>query len=258
MKAKWNGRFFEQTAEPGEYLNAADCQRNWIAEQEKDVFRRKHLAKYADGRERRELEVAANEIDSRIDVSRRNLIHLEGKTSARGIESRLVDTPSVELHRERLAYLERVQSSMNSLSGYAAVFYNSNDDGTEYRMSSHLIERIERGAFSETLAKRHDIKALWSHDAASPLGSTAAGTLKLSEDSKGLRFELQPDKQTTLGTNCFHAVRGGYVRGMSFGFRVISQKMSRELGQDIRTITRLHLSEISPCCWGAYNAAFIQ
>jgi hypothetical protein len=79
------------------------------------------------------------------------------------------------------------------LTGYAARFNAETDLG-------EFIEVIRPGAFTRTLAAATagNIRAIYEHDGKSLLGRLGAGTLRLSEDSEGLAFELDlPD--TNLG-----------------------------------------------------------
>src|SRR3546814_8215181 len=71
--------------------------------------------------------------------------------------------------------------------GYAATY------GSEARLGG-FVETIAPGAFRSTLGG--DILALLDHDAGKVLGRTRSGTLRLSEDSRGLAFSLDlPDTQ---------------------------------------------------------------
>ena len=98
------------------------------------------------------------------------------------------------------------------LTGYAAVF----DSPT---MIGGFEERIARGAFAASLAAKGDILALVDHDSSRLLGRTRAGTLRLSEDARGLAYELDlPD--TTLGRDVLALAERRDIGGMSFGFRV--------------------------------------
>jgi len=247
------------TANDGEYIDAADGHRAWIDEQMKPAVRLRKLAKHCSGSERRKLELEAIEIESRVDQSRAALKSLEAKRDSRGIEIRLDGVMTESIRNERIQFLTKAEESTRTLRGHAAVFYSPSDSGTEYGLATNLMERIERGAFTKSLAdKQHDVKALWAHEAAQPLASTKAMTLRLSEDAKGLSFELLPDTGTTFGVNLSSMVRRGDIRGCSFSFKVVAQKMSREFGNDIRTLTALHLVEISPVAFPAYKSAYIQ
>jgi HK97 family phage prohead protease len=101
------------------------------------------------------------------------------------------------------------------LTGYAAVFGSESVDLGGFK------EVIRAGAFSRSLKSGENIQALWQHDGKSLLGTTKAGTLRLNEDAKGLRFEIDlPD--TTTGRDLGELVSRGDVNGCSFGF--IAQK----------------------------------
>ena len=78
----------------------------------------------------------------------------------------------------------RLESSQGKLIGYAAVFNRPSHDLGGFR------EVILPGAFKRTLATSEAVRALYNHNADQVLGRVGAGTLRLSEDETGLRFEL--------------------------------------------------------------------
>jgi hypothetical protein len=140
------------------------------------------------------------------------------------------------------------------LGGYAAVFGAASrtlDDG-----SGPFVERIAPGAFAGSLGGKEDVKALLNHNTDIVLGSTAAGTLRLVEDQRGLGFELDlPD--TTAGRDLAVSVGRGDIRGMSFGF--ITPKGGdewRRAGAEwTRTLRSVRLLDVSPTPYPAYQAA---
>jgi HK97 family phage prohead protease len=115
--------------------------------------------------------------------------------------------------REALQDLEvRAEGNGMTLRGYAAVF-NSPSQPLPF------IETIERGAFSDSLKSRNDVKLLWNHDTSTVLGSTRAGTLRLIEDERGLLVEADlPDTQA--GRDAATLIQRGDVTAFSFGFRI--------------------------------------
>lgn len=134
---------------------------------------------------------------------------------------------------ERRGAAGGLRASGRTLTGYAAVF------GTETRMGS-FTERIAPGAFSKSLASGRDILALLDHRADVLLGRTASGTLKLTEDAKGLAFELRlPDTQA--GRDLVALAERGDLGGMSFGFIAEDEEWNgntRELRQvDLREVS---------------------
>ena len=95
-----------------------------------------------------------------------------------------------------------------------------------------------------------DILALVDHDATQLLGRTAAGTLKLSQDSKGLAFEIDaPD--TTLARDVLALAERGDIGGASFAFTVRANGETWSGGN--RKLRSLNLFEISVIqSWPAY------
>ena len=99
-----------------------------------------------------------------------------------------------------------------TFTGYAAVF-NSPSQPLPF------IERIAPGAFQRSLSSRNEIKLFVNHDTSRVLASKRAGTLRLAEDSHGLRVEADlPD--TTDGRDMATLIKRGDVDSMSFGFSV--------------------------------------
>jgi uncharacterized protein len=133
---------------------------------------------------------------------------------------------------KRGATLE-VRARGRRLEGYAALF------GSEARIGS-TTETIRAGAFTATLAAGHDILALVDHDTRRVLARTRSGTLRLSQDSKGLAFDLDvPD--TTSGRDTLALAERGDLGGMSFGFRARDEHWTG----DRRELRSLDLIEVS-------------
>lgn len=144
--------------------------------------------------------------------------------------------------------LRRGDDGAATVTGYAAVFNELSLDLGGFR------ERIDRGAFAESL-KAHDQRAYWNHNSDIVLGRKSAKTLRLAEDEKGLKFELDlPD--TSSGRDAAVLIERGDVRQMSFGFRVANPKVDEELttedGVVIRTVKKVTLLEVSPVASAAY------
>jgi len=131
----------------------------------------------------------------------------------------------------------RETSDGMTLSGYAAVF-NSNSEPLPF------IERIAPGAFKRSLRAKNDIKLLWNHDSSMVLGSTRAGTLRLSEDDKGLRVEADLPS-TSFGLDAAISIGRGDVTGFSFGFTVPPNGDSWNADGTERTLKSVRLLEVS-------------
>lgn len=148
------------------------------------------------------------------------------------------------------------------IAGYAAVFNSPSelmpvkrDDpgGRQFR------EIVRPGAFAESLVNKRAIFALFQHDSTAVLGSTQNGTLRLSEDNRGLRYEITPPN-TTVGRDTVELIRRGDIRASSFGFRVRSggQSLKRDGEQFVRELRSLELLDVSPVTVGAYGAASVS
>lgn len=125
------------------------------------------------------------------------------------------------------------------LTGYAAVFDRPADLG-------EFTETVKPGAFTRSLESPDGIFALYDHERRSVLGRCGSKTLRLTQDAKGLQFEVDlPD--TTIGRDLAALVERGDVSGCSFAFltpkdgdkwEMRSGKMHRELvAVDLKEIT---------------------
>lgn len=155
---------------------------------------------------------------------------------------------------------ERESDGPGVIEGYAAVFHAENEPGTEYELWSdptmRAVERIARGAFSRAIKDEDDCRACFNHDANMLLGRTSAGTCRLEEDERGLRYDVDlPD--TTLGRDVAELVSRGDVTGSSFGF-VVEQESWRESEEEngrrvaVRTIESVRLLDVGPVTYPAY------
>ena len=145
----------------------------------------------------------------------------------------------------------RTEEADRKVGGYAAVF------NKEARITERLIEKIAPGAFRSSLS--NDIRALWSHNPDMVIGRTTNGSLKLTEDERGLAFDLSlPD--TTQGRDAFTLIKQGFVTGVSFGFRVKKDSWTRgENGAPhLRTLEEVELIEVSPTAFPAYTETSVS
>ena len=143
------------------------------------------------------------------------------------------------------------------ISGYASIF-----DRSSQVLGGGFVEQIKRGAFTKTLQERgtqtsrDDIKALFNHSTDLVLGSKRAGTLKLSEDTKGLHYEVDLDLDITHHRSAFKMIERGDVTNSSFGFDVIEERWSvSENSNDpvLREVLETRLYEVSPTPFPAYE-----
>lgn len=149
---------------------------------------------------------------------------------------------------ERRASIE-LRAKGRRLEGYAAVY------GAETRIAD-FTEIILPGAFTTTLRDGRDILALADHDQRAVLARTRSGTLRLSEDSRGLAFDLDVPN-TSFGRDILELAERGDVGGASFGFTVA--KDGERWIDDRRELRAVHLHEISVVsAFPAYDATVVQ
>ena len=120
-----------------------------------------------------------------------------------------------------------------------------------------FVESFAPNAFSESLASGEDVRALFEHDYTKLLGRTSAGTLKLKEDSIGLRFELIPP-DTTTGKDLLVSVTRGDITGMSFGFCATQESWNFDVEPYQRSVTKADLFEITVTSIPAYPESSVE
>lgn len=140
-----------------------------------------------------------------------------------------------------------VRESENGMTfyGYAAKF-NSRSENL-----GGFYEVIEPGAFGRSLKSRNDVKLLVNHDTGRVLASSRSKTLRLYEDSVGLRVEADLPN-TTDGRDMAELLKRGDLSSMSFGFNVIKDAWNSE--GDMRTLKSVRLFEVSIVAFPAYQA----
>ena len=84
------------------------------------------------------------------------------------------------------------------------------------------------------------------------LGRTKSGTLRLSEDAKGLKFEVDLPN-TTLARDLSESLKRGDISQCSFGFIPTAESWDWEPEIPVRTINTVELHEISVVSIPAYE-----
>ena len=134
------------------------------------------------------------------------------------------------------------------LMGYAATFGTETEIGGPISLGGGFRERLDSHCFDSCLAKNPDVRCLVNHDPNQVLGRTRSGTMKLSTDKVGLRYEVKlPD--SSLGDNVYQSVKRGDVSGSSFGFTCLKDGW---VG-NTRTLLDLDLLDCGPVTYPAYQ-----
>lgn len=137
------------------------------------------------------------------------------------------------------------------VSGYAALFNSRSENlGTA---AAPWFEVVMPGAFPDLT--KQDCRALFNHDPNLILARSkqGQGTLKLSIDSKGLRYEFTAPN-TSVGNDLVESLKRGDIDGASFSFTVKRDRWIDEKGVRVRQIIEIgSLLDISPTAYPAYK-----
>lgn len=144
----------------------------------------------------------------------------------------------------------RAEGEARTLQGYAAVFNQRTS------ILGLFEEQIAPGAFRDALG-RDDVRALFNHDPNYVLGRSTAGTLRLVEDERGLRYEIAPP-ETQAGRDVTELVSRGDVQGSSFSFEVEAESWDHRATPPLRTIERVKLYDVGPVTFPAYEQTTVS
>ena len=145
---------------------------------------------------------------------------------------------------------EREDGQSSLITGYTAVF---GVDTTIETFFGSFKERIQKGAFRRAIREGQDVRALRNHEPDNLLGRTAAKTLRLKEDDRGLFIEVDPPN-TTVGRDTVESIRRGDLSGMSFAFVVRKEKWinGEDGAPDVRIVQDVDLYDVGPVTYPAY------
>jgi len=135
------------------------------------------------------------------------------------------------------------------MAGYAAVF-------NEPSVPLPFIEKIAPGAFRKTLSETPDVRLLVNHEGL-PMARTKNGTMRLTEDERGLYFEAEL-ANTQEARDLYTLVERGDVDQMSFAFRVIRQKWNDDRTERSLTEVSLADGDVSIVTYPAYPATSVE
>ncbi len=147
----------------------------------------------------------------------------------------------------------RVGTDFPYIVGYAAMFYNAADPGTQYQLADDIMERLCPGCFDRAIAE-DDVLGLVNHNIDQLLGRVASGTMSLRTDSKGLKYSMElPD--TTVGRDLREYLARGDITGSSFSFLPLDTKWTEVKGVGmVREVREVQLFDCGPVTMPAYRA----
>ena len=140
----------------------------------------------------------------------------------------------------------RAQADSRTFGGYAAKF------NTQSKNLGGFIERIDAGFFNKSRGDGWpDVIARYNHDDNMLLGTTTAGTLRLSTDNIGLVYEVDPPQSRS---DVFELVQRGDVVKSSFAFQMFEDDWTQsDQGFPMRTLVSGKLIDVAPVNVPAYD-----
>jgi hypothetical protein len=135
--------------------------------------------------------------------------------------------------------------------GHGAVF------NQEAEIWDGIYEVVRAGAFLNTI-QTADVRALKNHDPNFILGRNRAGTLRLSEDDAGLRYEIDvPD--ISYANDLYVSLQRGDITQSSYAFLPVKETWSsRPDGSELRELMEVELFDVSPVTYPAFVGADAQ
>jgi HK97 family phage prohead protease len=142
----------------------------------------------------------------------------------------------------------RAENEGRTIVGYAAVW----DSPSEYM---GFTEFVKRGAFTKTLNDGADVRLLIDHEGV-PLARSKSGTLKLSEDERGLRVEAELDPANPDAARIMSAMKRGDLSQMSFAFRTVKDSWNAD--RSVRELREVQLFDVSVVTFPAYEETMAE
>jgi HK97 family phage prohead protease len=158
------------------------------------------------------------------------------------LEQRIIPAEELEIRAEQDGKIKRI-------SGYGIVY------NRETQLYDDLYEVIRPGAASEFLSTNPDVKCCLNHNPERIFGRTKSGTVKLEENSKGVKYTAKPP-DAQWARDAIASIERGDIDGSSFTFAVLPQDekvTKRSDGTYLREIFKLsRIGEMGPVTDPAY------
>ncbi len=149
----------------------------------------------------------------------------------------------------RSEYEVRADGDTAVISGYAAVFNARTGIGW-------FVEQVMPGAFDRSVnSPVADVRALKNHDPNFVIGRTTNGTLKLSQDDRGLHYEAHGNLTKPSVQELVADLERGDIDQSSFGFYVPDNGDEwghTDDGMPLRSLVDVGLYDVSPVTFPAY------
>jgi len=143
------------------------------------------------------------------------------------------------------------KEDITKITGHGSVFNKRSENLGGFR------EIIAPGAFDSVLDD--DVRAFFNHDHNFILGRSSSGTLSISVDDEGLKYEIDAPQTQTIRDLVLAPMQRGDINQSSFAFRVARDGEDwneDDEGVIVRTILKLQrLYDVSPVSMPAYPDA---
>jgi HK97 family phage prohead protease len=120
-----------------------------------------------------------------------------------------------------------------------------------------FVETIRHSALDRFTNERPDLRSLWSHDHALPLGRMSAGTMRARVTAQGLLVEVDAPRGAA---HYVDLIARRDVSQQSFGFIVPEDGDEWMVRGDsvVREVLDMHVLETSFVAWPAYRATSVE
>ena len=132
------------------------------------------------------------------------------------------------------------------LSTYGSLF----NERYEIRASYRFGETVMPDAFTNTLRNNPDVVFRLEHSGP-PLARTTAGNLHLSQDSVGLKYTAELDRDDPDVQSLVPKIRNGNYSESSFAFRCVRDEWNSDRTERRMIELDLHRGDVSICTFGA-------
>jgi HK97 family phage prohead protease len=139
--------------------------------------------------------------------------------------------------------------STRTLTGYGSVF----DVTSRIGGAQGFDETVMRGAFRGSLSRKPDVVFRLEHSSV-PLARTTSGTLALSEDSIGLRYEATLDDSDPDVAAVVPKILRGDMTESSFAFRVVKDSWNSDMSRRSLEEVDIHRGDVSLVTFGASSS----
>lgn len=157
-------------------------------------------------------------------------------------------------HTNRPAKVEQRADGKEYITGYGIVFYREGDPSTEYELWEGAVERVHPNFADRAMSEKQDIRGLFNHDANRVLGRTLSGTMTLTKDATGIRYDILYNDNDDDHRNTREKTSRGDVSGSSFAFNANKvQWEKREDGVEVRWLMDGDIYDVGPVTYPAYG-----